>query len=140
VHGKTEIRLKYRRTQPLGENWECPDDSPYDKGEEVDFSFVGAGQPNRFYSYSCTLTAQLPPASLNAVQKKCSSRVVRYQVDGFKIEEWTLPGGGVKVEVSRSAKNTRAEVAKFAEQVSKLRDRGVKPSDQSKTELGSRCP
>ena len=137
---RTEIRLKYRRTRPLGEKWNCPNDSPYEKAEEVDFSFVGTGQPNRVYSYSCTLTAKQPPASLNAVQKKCSSRMVRYQFDGFKIEEWTLPRGDVKVEVSHSAKNTRAEVAKFAEFVSKLRDRGVKPSDQSKTELGSRCP
>lgn len=140
VHGKTEIRLKYRRTRPLGEKWNCPNDSPYKKDEEVDFSFVGTGQPNQVYSYSCTLTAKQAPASLNAVPKKCSSRMVRYQFDGFKIEEWTLPGGDVKVEVSHSAKNTRAEVAKFAEFVSRLRDRGVKPSDQSKTELGSHCP
>ncbi len=93
VRGRTEIRLKYRRTRPLGEKWNCPNDSPYEKAEEVDFSFVGTGQPNRVYSYSCTLTAKQPPASLNAVQKKCSSRMVRYQFDGFKIEEWTLPRG-----------------------------------------------
>lgn len=138
--GKTEIRLKYRRTWPPGEKWECPNDAPYEKGEEVDFSFVGTGMPRRVYSYSCTLTAQEPPPSLNAVPKKCSSRMIRYQFDGYKVEEWTLPGGNVKVEVSHSAKNTPAELAKFAEFVSKLRDRGVKPSDQSKTELGSHCP
>lgn len=138
--GKTEIRLKYRRTQPLGEEWECPNDSPYDKREEVDFSFVGTGLPNRVYSYSCTLTAQQPPPSLHAVPKKCASQMMRYQFKGFKIEEWTLPRGNVKVEVSHSAQNTRAELTKFAEFVSKLRERGVKPSDQSKTELGSRCP
>jgi hypothetical protein len=138
--GGTEICLKYRRTHPLVERWECPHDSSYEKVEEVDFSFVGTGMPNRVYSYSCTLIAQEPPPSLNAVPKKCASQFVRYQFEGFKIEEWTLPGENVKVEVSHSAKNTRAELAKFAEFVSKLRERGVKPLDQSKTELGSRCP
>lgn len=138
--GKTEIRLKYRRAQPLADKWECPNDAPYEKNEEVDVSFVGTERPSRVYSYSCTLTAELPPASLGAVPKKCTSRMVRYHFDGLKIEEWTLPGGNVKVEVSHAAQNSSNEVAKFAEFVSKLRERGVKPSDQSKTELGSRCP
>lgn len=138
--GKTEIRLKYRRTQPLGEKWECPNDGPYEKNAEADVSFVGAGMLNRVYSYSCTLSAQQPPASLHAVPKKCVSQMVRYQFKGFKIEEWTLPGGKVIVELSHTAQNTSDKLAKFAEFVSKLRERGVKPSDQSKTELGSRCP
>jgi hypothetical protein len=138
--GKTEFRLKYRRAQPLGDKWECPNDAPYEKTEEVDVSFVGTERPRRVYSYSCTLTAELPPASLGAVPKKCASRMVRYHFGGFKIEEWTLPGGNVKVEISHAARNSSDEVVKFAEFVSKLRGRGVKPSDQSKTELGSRCP
>jgi hypothetical protein len=140
VGGKTEIRLKYRRTQPLGRNWECPNDSLYEKNEEVDVSFIGTEMTNRIFSYSCTLIAHQPPVSLNAFPKKCVSRMVRYEFHKFKIEEWTLPGADVKVEVSHTAPNTSNEQAKFAEFVFKLRERGVKPTDQSKTELGSRCP
>lgn len=138
--GKTEIRLKYRRTQPLDENWECPNDRLYEKSEEVDLSFVGTRLPNRVYSYSCTLIAQQPPVSLHAVPKKCSARVVRYEFHKFKIEEWTFPDGNVKLELSRSAENSGAELAKFQKVVTRLLEQGVRPSHQSKTELGSQCP
>jgi hypothetical protein len=137
--GQSEIRLKYRRRAPLGKDWGCPAGSPFERKEEVDVSFTAAGPPMRVYAYSCTLAAGEPPASLDAVPKKCASRMARYEVEGFKVEEWTFSGGKVQVEVSRSAPNTAEELSSFERFVSKLLKRGVKPSDRSKTEAGSEC-
>ena len=66
--------------------------------------------------------------------------MVRYEHAGDKIEEWTLPGGAVRLEVSRTASNHAKHESRFGELVERLRARGVKPLDASKTELGSRCP
>ncbi len=140
VGGKADIRLKYRRKLPLPGKWACPAGAPFVQSEEVDVSFGGVGPPGRVYSYSCTLAAREPPAFLAAVPKRCASRMVRYAFQGFKIEEWTLPGGDVQLEVSRSGKNTRGELENFERFVAKLRERGIQPSDRSKTELGSQCP
>ena len=140
VGGKTDIRLKYRMKAPLPGKWACPAGAPFVQSEEVDISFGGAGPPGRVYSYSCTLAATEPPAFLAAVPKRCASRMVRYAFQGFKIEEWTLPGGDVQLEVSQAGKNTRGELEDFERFVGRLRERGIRPTDRSKTELGSRCP
>jgi hypothetical protein len=137
--GGSEIRLKYRREAPLAGNWGCPGGRGFEPREEVDFSFTGSGEPGRVYSYSCTLKAGEPPELLAAIPKKCVSRIARYVFGGFKIEEWTLPGGGMQLEVSRSAANTAGEFARFERFVSKLLERGIRPSPRSKTELGSQC-
>ena len=62
--------------------------------------------------------------------------MVRYEHRGDKIEEWTLPGGGVRLEVSRTGSDDAKHAAKFGKLVDRLRARGVKPLDESKTELG----
>ncbi len=77
---------------------------------------------------------------LAATPKSCAARMVRYRHGDDKIEEWTLPGGGVRLEVSRTKPGTTKHEKKFRELVDRLRARGVKPLDESKTELGSRCP
>ena len=138
--GRTEFRLKYRLDRPLTGPWRCPGGSPFEKKEEVDVSVVGPGASNRVYSYSCDLAREEPPRSLSAVPKKCTSHVARYAYGGLKIEEWTLPGGGKQLEVSRSAPNDGEELRRFEQLVSRLRERGVRPSSRSKTELGSQCP
>ncbi len=143
--GRAEIRLKYRRARPLASAWECPAGAPYRPAEEVDIGFGGAEAPSRVYSYGCTLAAAEPPAGLHAVPKKCASRVTRYEVgssrtEAYKVEEWGLPDGGIRLEVSRTAPNDVDELARFAGLVSRLRERGVRPLDDSKTEMGSRCP
>ena len=142
--GGAQIRLKYRRARPLDAAWSCPA-GPFRRSEEVDIGFGGGGTPSRVYSYSCTLEAAEPPAGLAAVAKPCSSRMMRYALggradEGYKVEEWTLPDGGVRLEVSRSAPNSVDELTRFVELVERLRARGVRPLDESKTELGSRCP
>jgi hypothetical protein len=143
--GRSEIRLKYRRARPLDAAWGCPAGGAFRKDEEVDIGFGGSGAPTRVYAYSCSLEAAEPPSGLGAVPKKCASRMVRYEAGSrrsqrYKVEEWTLPGGGVRLEISRSAPNSVDELARFAELVERLRARGVRPLDESKTELGSRCP
>ena len=138
--GKAEVRLKYRSAQPLSGPWACPDGARFRKAEELDVSFAASPEPLRVYAYSCTLEAKAPPPVLGATPKSCAARMVRYEFEGDKIEEWTLPGGGVRLEVSRAASNSPDHLTKFVELVERLRARGVKPLDETKTEFGSRCP
>jgi ketosteroid isomerase-like protein len=137
--GKAEIRLKYRRSSPIAQEWACPDGSPFEPSEEVDASFGRAGPNGRVYSYSCTLAGGDPPASLAAVPKKCSSRMIRYLAGGLKVEEWTLGPQRRQLEVSRSAPNTGEELSKFERLVSRLLERGIQPPDLSKTDAASDC-
>ncbi len=137
---ESDIRLKYRRTRPFEGKWSCPDGARFEKESEVDVSFGGAPEPARVYSYSCSLEAREPPAFLAAVPKPCVSRVTRHAVGGWKVEDWALPGGARRLEVSRTATDTEAQAAAFGRMVARLRARGARPLDESKTELGSRCP
>jgi hypothetical protein len=138
--GKAEIRLKYRSAQPLAGSWGCPDGARFKKAEELDVSFGASPEGSRIYAYSCTLVATAPPEVLSATPRPCAARMVRYEHEGDKIEEWTLPGGAVRLEVSRSAANDAQPLAKFGELVERLRARGVKPLEESKSDFGSRCP
>lgn len=138
--GDAEVRLKYRTEQPLEGRWGCPAGASFDKSEEVDVTFTAGAAPVRMFAYSCTLEAGAPPAFLGATPKSCAARMVRYKHGDDKIEEWTLPGGAVRLEVSRTTSGKPKHEAKFRELVDRLRARGVKPLDESKTELGSRCP
>ena len=138
--GDAEVRLKYRTEQPLEGRWGCPDGARFEKSEEVDVTFAASAMPVRMYAYSCTLDAKAPPALLGATPKSCAAHMVRYKHGGDKIEEWTLPGGAIRLEVSRAVSNDAKHEAKFGRLVDRLRARGVKPLDESKTELGSRCP
>ena len=140
AEGSSEIRLKYRTSSPLGP-WACPDTS-FDAKAQVDVGF-GAGAPSRIYSYSCVLSAREPPADLHAAPKKCACRMVRYDDTrgvGYKVEAWTIPDGSTRLEISRSTSNSVDELARFTQLVERLVQRGARPLEESKTELGSRCP
>jgi hypothetical protein len=139
-HGKAEVRLKYRTDQALRDAWSCPDGARFKKSEQLDVVFGSSDKPARLYAYSCSAAAKAPPDSLGAAPKSCAARMVRYEHGGDKIEEWTLPGGAIRLEVSRTTAAGAKHEAKFGELVHRLRARGVKPLDESKTELGSRCP
>jgi len=138
--GDAEVRLKYRTEQPLEGRWGCPAGASFEKSEEVDVTFSAAAMPARMYAYSCTLEARTPPALLGATPKSCAARMVRYKSGDDKIEEWALPGGALRLEVSRTTSGSPKHEKKFRKLVDRLRARGVKPLDESKTELGSRCP
>ena len=143
--GDVEIRLKYRSAHPLSGGWACPAGIAFGREAQVDVGFGGADAPSRVYSYSCKLAAPEPPAPLRATPRPCASRMVRFEAgspkaDGYKVEEWTLPDGTVRLEISRTAANSVDELARFADLAARLRARGVRPLDESKTELGGRCP
>lgn len=142
--GAGDVRLKYRSARPLGSDWHCPADAGYRQKAEVDIGF-GESAPARVYSYSCTLPVTQPPASLHASPKPCASRMTRYDGDapgcpGCRVEAWRLPDGSVRLEISQTAPNAVDALASFASVVGRLRARGARPVDESKTELGSRCP
>ncbi len=140
--GQSEIRLKYRLDHPVTE-WTCPAGGGFEGEPEVDVGF-GAGGASRVYSYSCVVSAAAPPAFLRASPKACVSQMVRWPArapDGgsYKVESWTLPDGSKRLEISRTAKNSPKPLSRFGELVERLRSRGARPLEESKTELGSRC-
>lgn len=139
-HGKTQFRLKYRFSRPLSGAWSCPAGEEFEGEEEVDVSLGVEGKVSRVYSYSCTVKSPVPPRSLKAVPKGCWAGMKRYSSGDFKVEEWSMPGGGVILEVSMPGMDTADDLEKFRRVTEKLTGRGAKPSDRSKTELGSACP
>ena len=141
---KHELTFKYRGDHPLSA-WKFPISSAQDESkEEVDVSILADGQIKKSYSYSCTLEGKKPiepPQDLKARQKSCSSKMTRLKTGKMKVEEWHLPGGVILVEVSRSDSNTQKDLDSFRSKVvDTLVKDGVKPSDRSKTEVGSDCP
>ena len=141
-----ELTFKYRGDHPLS-SWSCPLFSEPDEGkekEEVDVSILAEGRTKRSFSYSCTLESKKdsikPPRELDADPKDCANTMKRLTAGKLKVEEWHLPGGITLVEVSRSGSNTQADLEEFQREiVDKLIAAGVKPSDRSKTEIGSNC-
>jgi hypothetical protein len=141
--GTAEIRLKYRTARPVG-SWACPAGLGFVSSSQVDVG-LGAGAPSRVYAHSCALAAGAPPPSLHAVAKPCASRMTRTSARGagdgrVKVEEWTLPGGGRRLEVSRNGRDDVDALAAFEAVVERLRSAGAHFLEESKTELGSRCP
>jgi len=139
-HGKTQFRLKYRFPQPLTGAWSCPPGEEFEAEEEVDVSVGEGGKVSRVYSYACTVKSPTPPRSLKAVPRRCWAGMKRFTSGDFKVEEWSMPGGGRILEVSMPGTDTADDLEKFQQATGKLTGRGAKPSDRSKTELGSACP
>jgi hypothetical protein len=143
---KYELTFKYRRPKTLS-NVKCPLQGDIEEKYEVDVSLITGTDKNRGYSYSCSLESEdgpvVPPASLGAAPKPCKSTMRRWETKKLdaKIEEWKLPGGLVMFEVSRGGNDTSADLDKFKKQIGRpLLDAKVKPSSESKTELGGKCP
>jgi hypothetical protein len=140
VGGKTQFRLKYRLPEPLTQAFQCPPGSDFEVGSEVDVTWLAANTQKRVYAYSCTTQAKQPPPSLHARPKPCSARMSRYSSQGLKVETWQMPDGGRQLEVSRTATHDDAAFQDFQAIAVRLMGQGAKPTDESKTELGSRCP
>jgi hypothetical protein len=138
--GKTQFRLKYRLPEPLTQSFQCPPGNDYQVGSEVDITWLAANAQKRVYAYSCTIKANQPPASLHANPKPCSARMSRYTAQGLKLETWQMPDGSHQLEVSRTATHDDAAFRDFQAIADCLMRQGAKPTDESKTELGSRCP
>lgn len=138
------LTFKYRSDHALAP-LRCPiAASPDEIKYEVDISMVGLSESRRAYSLSCTIEKENapvnPPPSLAAQPMGCTSRMIRFKTKTLKVEEWHLPGDVVMVEVSRNASPSEADLDSFRQDVVEtLLRAGVKPSDRSKTELGSSC-
>jgi hypothetical protein len=138
--GNSEVRLKYRRATPWPADWKCPAALRFKRSEQLDVTFLNAGAIARTYSYECTLDAGEKPPALEAAIKNCSSFMVRYDGKRARLEEWVLPGGKVILEVSHTAENTDAELARFRPMVDTLLAHHARASEFSKSNLGSECP
>jgi hypothetical protein len=138
--GKTQFRLKYRLSEPLTQSFQCPPGNDFQVGSEVDVTWLAANAQKRVYAYFCTTQAKQPPASLHATPKPCSARMSRYTAQGLKVETWQMPDGGRQLEVSRNTTHNDAAFQDFQAIAVRLIGQGAKPTDESKTELGSRCP
>lgn len=138
--GTSQVRLKYRRTVPWPAGWKCPGAMNFSKSEQLDVAFLDGGKLARIYSYECTLDATEPPPALHAAVRNCASFMVRYEAKRARLEEWAMPGGEVVLEVSHTAPNTAAELAKFKVIADTLIAHRASPSALSKTKLASDCP
>lgn len=140
---KHELTFKYRGAKELPPV-DCPISSkPDEEKEEVDVSVLGGGATKRSHSYSCTVESKdgpvKPPQKLKAQALECVNQMTRYKAGDLKIEEWHLPGGETFIEVSHNGSDTQKDLKSFQKIVDKLVKEGAKPSDRSKTELGSDC-
>lgn len=146
--GETESMYKLRSSSPLpGETLtaalRCGFPAATERKSEVDVGWSAEGVPRTNYSHSCTaegFVRTVMPAGMEARPSACSSKVLRQQAKGVKIERWTLPDGTLALEVSWNGKNRPKDLDQFTTRiVQPLLFRGVKPLRESKTELGSRC-
>ncbi|MDM0053187.1 hypothetical protein [Variovorax sp. J22R115] len=145
---KTESMYKLRSAAPLqgnevGTALRCAFPAATKRKSEVDVGWTAEGALKKNYSYSCTadgLVRTVAPPGFEARPTGCSSKVLRMEAKDVKIERWSLPGGALALEVSWNGEDTPKDLDRFTTRVAQpLLARGVKPLQESKTELGSRC-
>ncbi|MGJ7507379.1 hypothetical protein [Variovorax sp. GT1P44] len=146
--GETESMYKLRSEAPMQgdavtESLRCGFPAATERKSEVDVGWSAEGVPRKNYSLSCTadgLVGTVKPPNLEAQPTGCSSKVLRQEAKGVKIERWTLPDGTLALEVSWNGKNRPKDLDRFTDRIVRpLLGQGVKPLRESKTELGSRC-
>jgi hypothetical protein len=138
--GHAAVTWKLRGDQPLS-RWVCPLRDARDAKAEVDVEFDGMDAITRRYSYSCTSDdLEAASALLSARANGCPAAVTRKDAGRVRVEEWRLPGGAALLEVSGSATDTAAALARFRLQVVvPLLAAGIRPAQESKTDRVSRC-
>ena len=111
-------------------------------GFEDDISFTGGEVPATTHSWSCSSEKDDAAADLQPPLASCHATMKRSKVGQIKIEEWILPKGVRRLEVSQKveAKDSPVTPEQFYEScVKKLLAKNIKPLDESKTELASDC-
>jgi hypothetical protein len=147
---ESESMYKLRSTQAFGPGdplagWRCPLASSANARSKstVDIGWLAEGQARRTYSLSCEAHGAVDailPAKMQARPLDCSSRVRRVEVKDIKIEQWRMPDAETILDVSWNGEDTAADLEKFAARIVRpLVARGIRPHEQSKTELGSGC-
>jgi hypothetical protein len=96
----------------------CPLPSGHDTKTEIDFWFGAARDPQRAWSFSCSLQSTTPiPSVLGARSKDCIATMERFEgrTPGGKVqvEAWVTRSGATMFEVSRSGRDTPDDVAAF---------------------------
>ena len=142
---KYELTFKYRSAAPI-ENAKCPLPEPSETKNEVDVSVAGGGDRKRTYSFSCTSESKSGPPpipdGLHAHATPCTISMHRRKLDTLKVkvELWRIPGSVPILEASRGAPDDPGALESFEREVAGPLERaGAKPTDRSKTELGSTC-
>lgn len=148
---KPDATYKVRGPEPIPAEllaWRCPLTGASESKAEVDVGFIGASQLKRVFSVSCTVdnAALQPalPAGYSAKAKGCSSQMERTKARStkveLKVEQWSLPKGGVVIEVSMEGSDSDVDLERFRTQVAKpLMEGKAVPLEGSKSELGSEC-
>ncbi len=146
---KTQLMIKYRGESPLPDTynpntWQCALGTNAETKYEVDISLLLKNETKKTYSLSCSLKAKeiiAFPSNLNATQHGCKSKMVRYESNGIKIEEWTFyPNEEKIIEVSKSGKDNKLDFDEFVTGVgSKLISSGIQPLESSKSATGANC-
>lgn len=148
---KTQLMIKYRGESPLPDDtyvtkWQCPLGTNAETKYEVDITVLSKEEEKakKSYSLSCSLKAKEKiafPSNLNATQHGCKSKMVRYESNNIKIEEWTFyPSEEKRIEVSKSGKDNKLDFDEFVTGVaSKLISSGIQPLKGSKSATGADC-
>lgn len=145
----SELTFKLRGSVPLPaqptlKQWDCPLGAAHDRKDEVDLSFLAAGQVVAAYSRSCSLEIQgralHPPAALQARPRGCASQMTRLRAGKLKVEQWRLADGTVLLEASRPGRHEARSVQAFEREVLQpLLALQVRPLQRSKSAIGGDC-
>lgn len=146
---KTQLMIKYRGDLPLPDTynsntWQCALGKSAETKYEVDITLLAEEKTKKTYSLSCSFKSKEKitfPSNLNAKQLGCKSKMMRYESNGIKIEEWTFyPGEEKIIEVSKSGKDNKLDFGEFVTGVSsKLISSGIQPLESSKSVTGTEC-
>lgn len=137
------FKLRSGEALPAAAPGWCPLGTAAEAKDEVDVSVLSMSAEKKAYSRSCKLKVDpgtpFPPA-LEAKPKGCQSKMARLESGSVTVEEWKLPNGSTILELSKTGKDTPAELAAFRNQlVAVVIKAGAKPVDRSMTEAGSDC-
>lgn len=133
----TEFRLKFRRTAPFDPVDVCP--AGTDASYEKDVSFGGGDSTVDVFSVSCTTTDSGFARRMGSEPVPCAARVERHDGRRYRVEIWTLSGGGILMEVSHRSGDEVSSLREFGAMVRALIAAGARPATGSKTEMGMAC-
>ena len=142
--GKVELTLKYRADAlpaTFDASVACPLEGKVKVKTETDISIDSALAMSPVKSISCEREDKNLidfPKGLRAVSHGCITRMIRVEVDGFKVEEWQFAKGPV-IEVSLSTRKPGGDLKRFQDIVVRLPLTELQIEDRSKSEAGSQC-
>lgn len=116
-----ELTYKLRGAQAVS-GTRCPLPAGHEAKAEMDLWFGASGEPDRAWSFSCsmTLTGAIPTA-LAARGKDCIATMNRFEGrtsrGKVQVEAWVTRGGAAMFEISRTGRDTPRDIAAFRTEV-----------------------